>query len=92
MSRIDVKHPLRIEAFNASFQAVGKLYRVFKRIRFVRFFELSDPSEAKKSRKILLCAVFCKISLSFRAASAESAPTRVALGRTGVWAKAGISV
>jgi hypothetical protein len=30
---------------------VEKFQRVFKRIRFVRFFELSDPSEAKKSRK-----------------------------------------
>jgi hypothetical protein len=47
---------------------VGKLQRVFKRIRFVRFFELSDPSEAKKSRKILLCA------LSFRTASVDSDP------------------
>jgi hypothetical protein len=36
-------------------QAVGKLQQVFKRISFVRFFELSDPSEAKKSRKIFAC-------------------------------------
>jgi hypothetical protein len=42
-------------------QAVGKLQQAFKRIRFVRFFELSDTSEAKKSREILLCAVECAL-------------------------------
>jgi hypothetical protein len=51
---------------------VRKLRRVFTRTYFVRFFEPSDRLEAEKSRIISLCAIVCKISLSFRTASVDS--------------------
>src|SRR6516164_8909948 len=39
------------------------------RTYFVHFFEPSDRLEAKKSRKISLCAIVCKNSRGFRTAS-----------------------
>ena len=55
-------------------EAVGKLQRVFTRTYFVRFFEPWGRLEAKISRKISLCAIVCKISLSFRTASPSGHP------------------
>ena len=57
------------------------------RTYFVHFFEPSDRLEAKKSRKISLCAIVCKNSPGFRTASADSGPTSSPLGTTGVRAK-----
>jgi len=56
------------DAVMPAHQAVRKLRRVFTRAFFVRFFEASDRLEVKKSRKISLCAIAYKISLSFHTA------------------------
>ena len=53
-------------------------------------FEPYRLAEPEKSQKFSLCTAVRNLSLSFRTAPAESAPTRVALGRTGMRAKANI--
>ena len=45
--------------------------RPYRETYSVRFFEPSDRLEAKKSRKISLCAIVCKNSRGFRTASVE---------------------
>src|ERR1700751_3521306 len=55
-------------------QAVRKLLRVFTRTYFVRFFEPSERSEARKSRRISLCSASRRKSPCFRTASVESGP------------------
>jgi hypothetical protein len=69
--RVDREGQLRV-------QAVRKLLRVFTRTYFVRFFEPSERSEARKSRRISLCSASRRKSPCFRTASVEltSSPRR----------------
>jgi hypothetical protein len=55
-----------------STEPVLKRPRVFTRAWFVRFCEALERSESKKSRKILLSSIVCKISPSFYTASTPS--------------------